>query len=216
MTISLRALRYRRAHLASSSAAFAADAIHRQRRSPQSAPHPRTRPATTTFFRRHGPLVRADRRGPAGRQVVGQRLSPRHQLRPGVHERRRFRRHVRLRPQGPRRDLRLVPVRHAHRPRPAAAVHAATRRSGGIVDRYPLAIARLDRRQYRRLLRSARRSTSSRSIASSRRRSPSAAIVKAPTGDKDAGVRRASPTSRSISSSARRRRALRGVGVRRL
>ena len=63
------------------------------------------------------------------RQVVGERLPPRHQLDPGLHQRRRLRRHVRVRHQGPRRDLRLVPGRHAHRSRPPPALRATIRRS---------------------------------------------------------------------------------------
>ena len=63
------------------------------------------------------------------RQVVRQRLPPRHELDSGLHQRRRLRRHVRGRHQGSRRDLRLVPRRHAHRPRHAAACSSTIRAS---------------------------------------------------------------------------------------
>ena len=80
-------------------------------------------PATTTFFGDTGLWFVPTAEVLAHGKWSVERLPPRHQLHPGLHQRRRLRRHVRRRHQGPRRGLRLVPVRHAHRPRPAAALH---------------------------------------------------------------------------------------------
>ena len=106
----------------------------------------------------------------------------------GLHQRRRLRGHVRRRGQGPAGSLRIVPRRHAHRPRPAADLPAATRRVGGFLDRVSARQPGLDRRQRRRPATSARRSICGRSSTRSRRRWRFAAIVKLPTGDKDVGV----------------------------
>ena len=123
-------------------------------------------------------------------EVVGQRL-PRaaRTTSQGFTQRRRLRRHVRVRRPRPRGDLRLVPVRHAHRSRPAAALHRqrpGRRRRRSTATR--ASTAGLDRRQRRRLPRRREGQPAVGSRPEAGRRSRFAACVKLPTGDEDAGV----------------------------
>ena len=115
---------------------------------------------------------------------------------------------VRRRHRGPRGDLRLVPGRHAHRPRRAPGLrHRSDLRQlhRSLSARQPV----LDRRQHRRLLRRARSSTSCPSSASS----PAAARAARHGQAADRRRRRrasapARPISPSTSSPARKRQKL--------
>ena len=88
--------------------------------------------------RRHGTLVRADGRDAGAQgQVVGERLPVGTELRRGLHQRRRLRGDVRGRHRARHRALRVVQVRHAHRPRFATDLHRRIRTVGGVIATYP-------------------------------------------------------------------------------
>ena len=122
------------------------------------------------------------------RQVVGERLSPRHELDSGLHQRRRLRRHVRVRHQGSRRDLRIVPGRHADRSR-----HPTDLRQRSGVRRHHRSLSAgqqiLERRQPRRPL-------------PRREVQPVVRIPPEPGGDRRARHRRSCQPARSTPASA--------------
>ena len=110
-------------------------------------------PGDDDVLRRHWAVVCADRRGARQRQVVGERLPPRHQLDPGLHQRRRLRRHVRRTASKDRAEIFgsfLVDTRIDRDIRPLF-VNDPT--FGGVIDRYPRVNQYVDRRQRRRFLR---------------------------------------------------------------
>ena len=111
-----------------------------------------TRPATTTFLRRHWVVVCADRGSAGARDVVGERVSARHELHPGLHQRRGLRRDVGGRDQRPRGALRLVPVRHADRSRRPAAVPPDQRDVRRLRRPLPARESGVDRQPRRRLV----------------------------------------------------------------
>ena len=97
-------------------------------------------------------MVRADRRGAAGQEVVLERVSGEFRLGPGIHRRVELASDVWVRTRRPRRNFRRVDRRAPDRPRRAAALPLRSAGGGRDRQRLPVRAPGLVRQPARRLL----------------------------------------------------------------